>query len=94
MDKISQKIGIFIETLDNPMPVSMYQITDKKNDLGLVISDISPEEFVKKTGNPDVWIISNDFNFEDTLIKGISDGKNIIVCIKNEEARIEDCLKS
>jgi hypothetical protein len=84
MDQISKKIEIFIETLDNPVPISMYQITNKKNDLGLVIGDISPEEFVKKTGNPDVWIISNDFNFEDILIKGISENKNIVVCIKND----------
>ena len=81
---IRDRIKTFLEVLDNHVPFSEYQISNKKNDLGLVISKISPEDFIRETGQSNSWIVSNDFNFENILTNGISDNKNIIVYIKND----------
>lgn len=81
MTKQRLKIKEFLDILTINVPLSDYQTTSKARDLGLVISSISPENFINDdTKN---WIINSEYNFLDNLVKIKDESKDIIIQIKN-----------
>lgn len=64
MQETKAKLNNFLLVLDNPISVSEYQLSERKRDMGLIISDTSEEEILdmiekKMTGRWDIFIILN-----------------------------------
>jgi hypothetical protein len=86
MSEIQVKIKTFLEILDNPVSISEYQISNRKKDLGLIISNLTPEEFTKEIPTGIQWIISSSSNedFESILDKAIKETKNVLLVINSD----------
>ncbi len=86
MNKTILKTKTFLEAVGNPVPLSDYQISEKKQDMGLVISVLSPEDFLQEANDDKAWEVSSSQSgdFENALEKGIQESRNVLLVINSD----------